>query len=35
MENLPNECIRHIHDYDNTYKILFEKVLTQLNNYSK
>jgi hypothetical protein len=35
MENLSNECIRHIHDYDNTYKILFEKVLTQLNNYSK
>ena len=30
MDNLPVEVIRKIHEYDNTYKEKFDKVLTQL-----
>ena len=30
MDNLPLEVIRKIYSYDNTYKIKFGKVLTQL-----
>ena len=30
MDNLPVEVIRKIYSYDSTYKIKFDKVLTQL-----
>ena len=30
MDNLPVEVIRKIYEYDSTYKIKFDKVLTQL-----
>ena len=30
MGNLPVEVIREIYEYDSTYKIKFDKVLTQL-----
>ena len=33
MDNLPVEVIRKIYEYDSTYKIKFDKVLTQLTSY--
>ena len=33
MDNLPVEVIRKIYSYDNTYKIKFDKVLTQLKSH--
>ena len=30
MDKLPVEVIRKMYEYDNTYKITFDKVLTQL-----
>ena len=33
MDNLPVEVIRKIYSYDSTYKIKFDKVLTQLTSY--
>ena len=33
MDNLPVEVIREIYEYDATYKINFDKVLTQLSAY--
>ena len=30
MDNLPVEAIRKMYEYDSTYKIRFDKVLTQL-----
>ena len=33
MDNLPVEVIRKIYEYDSTYKIKFDKVMTQLTSY--
>ena len=33
MDKLPVEVIRKIYSYDSTYKIKFDKVLTQLTTY--
>ena len=33
MDKLPVEVIRKIYSYDSTYKIKFDKVLTQLTSY--
>ena len=33
MNNLPVEVIRKIYEYDSTYKIKFDKVLTQLKSH--
>ena len=33
MDKLPAEVIRKIYSYDNTYKIKFDKVLTQLKSH--
>ena len=30
MDKLPSNIIQHIYEYDSTYKIRFDKVLTQL-----
>uniref|UniRef100_A0A6C0C3Y0 Uncharacterized protein n=1 Tax=viral metagenome TaxID=1070528 RepID=A0A6C0C3Y0_9ZZZZ len=35
MDKLPSECIQNIYEYDNTYRIIFNDVLFQINNYSK
>ncbi len=34
MNNLPIDIIRNIYEYDNTFKIEFDKVLRQLRCYS-
>ena len=31
MDKLPSTIIQHIYEYDNTYKIKFDKVLKQLS----
>ena len=31
MDKLPSTILQHIYEYDNTYKIRFEKVLKQLS----
>ena len=33
MDKLPVEVIRKIYEYDSTYKIKFDKVLTKLTSY--
>ena len=31
MDKLPSSIIQHIYEYDNTYKLIFDKVLKQLS----
>lgn len=31
FSNLPNECIYIIYDYDNTYKLIFNKIIKDIN----
>ena len=33
MIHLPNEIMRHIYEYDNTYHIIYKKVLKHLHKY--
>ena len=33
MDKLPSTILQHIYEYDNTYKIKFDKVLKQLSDH--
>lgn len=33
MVHLPNEIMRHIYEYDNTYHIIYKKVLKHLHKF--